>query len=291
MSAILQALRLVKDYGCMRAVNGVDLSVERGTCVGLLGPNGAGKSTTLEMLIGVTAPTSGTVLYQGGVLGSAFRAEAGIMFQDTALPDYITVEETLRLYADLYGGGDSRGAAERCGIAHCLRRSCRLLSGGERQRVLLAIALINQPRILFLDEPTTGLDPRRRRDFWALLEDIKREGRAIVLSTHYMEEALTLCDTIAIMHNGRVVASGAPERLIARYVDAAILRLPAADCGGGSAIEGAVCTSDNRLEIVTADIEQTITHLLGRGASLKNLEIERAGLEDLFLSLTGSAVS
>ena len=217
----LEARNLVKDYPGIRAVDGVSFKVPEGICFGLLGPNGAGKTTTVEIIEGVTAPTSGEVYYYGEIAGARFRQEAGIQFQDTALQDNLTVRETIELFRSLYDRqADIDDIVAQCSLGELLERDNRKLSGGQRQRLLLAVALVNRPRLIFLDEPTTGLDPQARRNFWELVQDIRAKGATIVLTTHYMDEAQVLCDDVAIMDEGKIVTHGAPEVLLrARFGD------------------------------------------------------------------------
>jgi ABC-2 type transport system ATP-binding protein len=220
----LEARNLVKEYPGVLAVNGVSFSVPEGTCFGLLGPNGAGKTTTVEIIEGVTRPTSGEVYYYGEIAGDRFRQETGIQFQNTALQDHITVIETLRMFRSLYERQADLGhIIEQCSLGDLLDRDNRKLSGGQRQRLLLAVALVNRPRLVFLDEPTTGLDPQARRNFWKLVESIRDEGATIVLTTHYMDEAQVLCDEIAVMDEGAIIKQGAPDALLfERYGDTLI---------------------------------------------------------------------
>ncbi len=217
----LEARNLVKDYPGIRAVDGVSFKVPEGICFGLLGPNGAGKTTTVEIIEGVTAPTSGEVYYYGEIAGARFRQEAGIQFQNTALQDNLTVRETIELFRSLYDRqADIDDIVAQCSLGELLERDNRKLSGGQRQRLLLAVALVNRPRLIFLDEPTTGLDPQARRNFWELVQDIRAKGATIVLTTHYMDEAQVLCDDVAIMDEGKIVTHGAPEVLLrARFGD------------------------------------------------------------------------
>ncbi|MDH3621331.1 MAG: ABC transporter ATP-binding protein [Gammaproteobacteria bacterium] len=221
MTIALEARNLVKVYPDVRAVDGVSFSVSEGICFGLLGPNGAGKTTTVEIIEGVTSATSGEVYYYGEVAGARFRQEAGIQFQNTALQDYLTVRETISMFRSLYDRqADIDEIVEQCSLGDLLDRDNRKLSGGQRQRLLLAVALVNRPRLIFLDEPTTGLDPQARRNFWDLVQSIRAGGATIVLTTHYMDEAQVLCDEIAIMDEGRIITQGAPEELLhARYGD------------------------------------------------------------------------
>jgi ABC-2 type transport system ATP-binding protein len=255
----------------------------------LLGPNGAGKTTTVEMMEGVTQPTSGQVLYRGRKLGAQFRAEAGIQFQKTALQDFLTVRETLTLFTRLFPRRRSVDDLVRtCALEEVANRDNRKLSGGQMQRLLLAIALANDPRVLFLDEPTTGLDPQARHNFWELLRSIKAEGRTVLLTTHYMEEAYELCDVIAIMDRGTVVAEGPPSRLLEDHFDDVVLELPREDFRGEPAdFPLPVLVASDRIEISTGDVEGALQALLGRGVPLKRLRIRPRDLEDLFLELTG----
>ena len=223
----LEARNLVKEYPGVLAVDGVSFGVREGTCFGLLGPNGAGKTTTVEIIEGVIRATSGEVRYYGEIAGDRFRQETGIQFQNTALQDHITVRETLEMFHALYERqADLDHVIEQCSLGDLLDRDNRKLSGGQRQRLLLAVALVNRPRLVFLDEPTTGLDPQARRNFWTLVKRIREEGATIVLTTHYMDEAQVLCDEIAIMDEGKIVTQGTPEQLLFDRFGDELLHLP-----------------------------------------------------------------
>jgi ABC-2 type transport system ATP-binding protein len=289
MQPVLEVRELVKQYPGVRAVDGVTFSITEGQCLGLLGPNGAGKTTTVEMMEGVTKPTSGEVLYRGKPLGAQFRAEAGIQFQKTALQDFLTVRETLTLFSRLYPRRrDVDELIRTCALEQVAGRDNRKLSGGQMQRLLLAIALANDPRVLFLDEPTTGLDPQARHNFWELIRAIKAEGRTVLLTTHYMEEAYELCDVIAIMDSGRIIAEGSPSRLLEEHFDDVVLELPREDFRGQpDDFPLPVLIASDRVEISTADVEGALQALLGLGVPLKRLRIRPRNLEDLFLELTG----
>ena len=227
MTPALEARDLVKEYPGIVAVDRVSFSVPEGTCFGLLGPNGAGKTTTVEIIEGVTRPTSGEVYYYGDIAGDRFRQETGIQFQNTALQDHITVRETLEMFQALYDRkADLEHLIARCSLGDLLDRDNRKLSGGQRQRLLLAVALVNQPKLVFLDEPTTGLDPQARRNFWSLVQDIRADGATIVLTTHYMDEAHVLCDEIAIMDQGRIITQGSPEELLFDKYGDRMIHLP-----------------------------------------------------------------
>ena len=230
MTPIISTTNLVKYYPGVVAVDGINLAIPQGICFGLLGPNGAGKTTTIEILEGIHLPTSGTVLYKGEPLDKRYREEVGIQFQHTALQDFLTVRETLELFERLYHHTiPIPELIELCALADILNRDTRKLSGGQRQRLLLALALINDPELIFLDEPTTGLDPQARRNFWELVKLVKSRNKTIVLTTHYMEEAYVLCDEIAIMDKGRIVTHGTPAQLLAEYFGDVILQIPRTD--------------------------------------------------------------
>jgi ABC-2 type transport system ATP-binding protein len=289
MKPALEVCDLTKDYPGVRAVDGVSFSIRPGICFGMLGPNGAGKTTTVEIMEGVTAPTSGQVLYHGEPLGARFRAEAGIQFQKTALQDFLTVRETLQLFRRLYPSGrDVDDLIRLCALEPVAERDNRKLSGGQLQRLLLAIALANDPQVLFLDEPTTGLDPQARHYFWDLIRAIKAEGRTVLLTTHYMEEAYFLCDIVAIMDHGRIIAEGPPARLLKEHFDDVVLELPREDFpGDAGAFPLPLLIASDRVEISTPDVEGALRALLDRGVPLRHLRIRPRNLEDLFLELTG----
>jgi len=289
MTPVLEVRNLVKDYPGVRAVDGVSFAIGPGTCFGLLGPNGAGKTTTVEIMEGVTTATSGQALYHGEPLGPRFRAEAGIQFQKTALQDFLTVRETLAMFRGLYAQGrDVDQLIRLCALEQVAARDNRKLSGGQLQRLLLAIALVNDPQVLFLDEPTTGLDPQARHNFWDLIRAIKAERRTVLLTTHYMEEAYFLCDVVAIMDRGRIIAQGPPTRLLKEHFDDVVLELPREDFPGDPAgFPLPLLQAGDRLEISTGDVEGALRALLDRGVPLRHLRIRPRNLEDLFLELTG----
>ena len=197
------------------AVDGLDFEIEKGECFGLLGPNGAGKSTTLAMLEGMEDPTHGSVRYYGAPLPSDYQSRVGIQFQATALQDFLTPFDNLKLFSSFYDDPIPMDQLiEQFRLRDFLHRDSRHLSGGQRQRLLLALALVHNPEIVFLDEPTTGLDPRSRRDLWDVMTDLKADGRTLILTTHYMEEAEVLCDELVILSHGKTLLQGTPEQLI-----------------------------------------------------------------------------
>jgi len=285
---LLQIKDLVKHYPSVKAVNGINLTLQAGICFGLLGPNGAGKTTTIEILEGINQATSGEILYKGEPLGSQFRNEAGIMFQSTSLQDYITVRETLEMFSRLYPQHvDLDDLIIRCNLTEYLDQDNRELSGGQRQRLLLAIALVNNPDIIFLDEPTTGLDPQARRNFWDLINDIKTEGKTIVLTTHYMDEAYTLCDEIAIMDHGKIIAQGTPKTLLEDNFNDVILQLPEDELQKFDLSDLTTHKNNGHIEITTCDVNEIISKLMENNVSLSQLQIRPRTLDDLFLELTG----
>ena len=292
MPIALEARRLVKHYPGVRAVDGVSFAVSEGSCFGLLGPNGAGKTTTIELIEGVKQATAGEVWYYGQPVGRRFREEVGIQFQNTALQDYLTVGETLRMFSKLY---DRRASLDRvieeCSLRDLLSRDNAKLSGGQRQRLLLGIALVNDPKIVFLDEPTTGLDPQARRNFWSLVERIRENGTTIILTTHYMDEAQVLCDEIAIMDDGRIMTQGSPEALLRDRYRSVIIEVPLEDVNGDlSDIDHRVMTEAGRLEIETDDVNESLNKLANHVQGLNRLKIRQPNLEDLFLDLTGHSL-
>jgi ABC-2 type transport system ATP-binding protein len=287
---MLEITNLKKEFEDVKAVDGVSLNIAQGCCFGLLGPNGAGKTTTIEMLEGIIVPTSGKIRYKSEPLGPHFRNEVGIMFQHTALQEFITVREILKLFKQFYAQSKSvEELITSCALEEFLDRDTRNLSGGQRQRLLLAIALINDPQIIFLDEPTTGLDPQSRRNFWTLLKGIKAQQKSIILTTHYMEEAHELCDELAIMDHGKIIAQGTPHTLLAEHFNNSIITLPASDLPQNLSQIGGIEIQhiEDRVEILSDDINQTIRLLIEQQVSLNQLQVRSRTLEDLFIKLTG----
>jgi ABC-2 type transport system ATP-binding protein len=286
---ILEVRNLVKQYPSVKAVDGLSLAVPEGICFGLLGPNGAGKTTTIEIMEGILDATSGEVRYRGAPLDQRFREEAGILFQKTALQDFLTVRQSITMFRGLYQRGlDVDEVIRLCALEKLAERDNRKLSGGQQQRLLLAIALVNDPALLFLDEPTTGLDPQARRNFWELIQSIKARKRTLILTTHYMDEAELLCDEIAIMDRGRIVAQGSPRRLLREHFAEVMLELPKQDFPASARnLPLRIIDTVERVEITTDDLDTTLRTLIDAQVPLSNLRIRPANLEDLFLELTG----
>ena len=299
----LRCSGLVKRYGDLLAVNGLDLAVRRGECFGLLGPNGAGKTTTIEILEGLLTHDAGDVEVLGmrwGASDRALRQRLGIQLQETQLNDKLTVTETLRLFRSFYDR--SRPVDEVLSVVELeSKRDSRVgaLSGGQKQRLAIGCALVGEPDLLFLDEPTTGLDPQSRRQLWSLLERFRAGGGTILLTTHYMDEAEILCDRIAIVDHGRVIALGTPAELIASLGAAQVVAFALEEGAVGlgpaelRALPGVrdVITEDGQTQLIASEVHVTVPALLGalaaRDARLSLLTTHGATLEDVFVRLTG----
>jgi len=272
MADIMTIEALEKRYGSLRAVDGLSFGIPEGVCFGLLGPNGAGKTTTIEMMEGITKPSGGRILFRGQPVGEDFRKKVGIQFQHTALPEFITVRETIEMFSALYPHPRPLDELTRlCSLDDILGRDNQKLSGGQRQRLLLAIAIIPHPEIVFLDEPTTGLDPQARRNFWELVKLVKAEGTTVVLTTHYMDEAEVLCDLVSIVDHGHLMELDTPAELLKKHFPGALVRLPGR-------------------EIPSSNLDETLRQLLAEGVDLQGLSIHKPDLEDLFIKLTGSSL-
>jgi len=289
MAAILEVKNLVKKYKSVLAVNGASFSVEKGTCFGLLGPNGAGKTTTIEVIEDVIPPTSGEIIYNGQPRTPAFKDEVGIQFQTTSLLAFLTVRETLETFQNLYRhAADIDQLVGMCQLDDFQYQYNDKISGGQRQRFLLAMALINQPELLFLDEPSTGLDPQARRNLWNLIQQIKQEGKTIILTTHYMEEAQYLCDQIAIMDYGKIIARGTPRELIRQHSPEMTVILPADNFDHD--LENLTLPYrkvNGNVEIKTNDVNSCLDLLISRSVDLSDLTVRSPSLESVFLNLTG----
>ncbi|RTZ97060.1 MAG: ABC transporter ATP-binding protein [Deltaproteobacteria bacterium] len=293
MTAILEVKHLVKQYGKNRAVDGISFAIEAGTCFGLLGPNGAGKTTTIEMIEKVIVPDGGEILYKGRPRSSGFLEEVGIQFQETELLAFLTVRETLHTFGRLYQNAmDVDEAMALCDLTEVASQQNDNISGGQRQRLWLALALINQPDLLFLDEPSTGLDPNARLDLWQVIDTIKQQGRTIVLTTHYMEEAEKLCDEIAIMHKGRIIARDTPKKLISTYFNGITVTLPVDGLTKDMEKQYTVRRkTDGHMEIETNDANACLARLMDSGVDLTDISIRTPNLEDVFIHLTGKRLS
>jgi ABC-2 type transport system ATP-binding protein len=300
----LRVAGLRKSFGDVVAVDGLDLTVAAGECFGLLGPNGAGKTTTIEICEGLTEPDSGEV----EVLGrrwrtdeQALRERLGIQLQETQLAEKLTVDETVRLFRSFYARG--RDVNEVIDVVQLgEKRGARVgkLSGGQKQRLALACAIVGDPELLFLDEPTTGLDPQSRRQLWDLIVELRASGRSIVLTTHYMDEAERLCDRVAVVDHGHVIALGSPRELIASLGAEHVVEFTAPDAADGvltatalQQLDGVKSARqhDGRWTLEVQGLARAVPALLGElsrhGVSLGELATHSATLEDVFVSLTG----
>jgi ABC-2 type transport system ATP-binding protein len=298
----LQVRNLRKAYQDVVAVDGLDLEVYAGECFGLLGPNGAGKTTTIEICEGLNTPNDGEVVVLGRHWGNndrELRELLGISLQETQFSEKLTVEETVHLFRSFYREGATPEAViAMVQLQEKTKSRVGNLSGGQKQRLALACALVGDPELLFLDEPTTGLDPQSRRQLWDLIERFKSDGRSILLTTHYMEEAERLCDRVAIVDHGRIIALGTPLELIARLRAEHVLEFALA---GNAPVDEAqlrqlegVCAADRRDGTYRLQVEQlhrampALLHELRRqGLQLAELRTHSATLEDVFVSLTG----
>ena len=303
---------LRKRYGDVVAVDGLDLAVATGECFGLLGPNGAGKTTTIEICEGLNTPDNGDVLVLGRRWQTderALRELLGIQLQETQLTEKITVAETLRLFRSFFARGREVDEVIRL-VQLEEKRNARVgkLSGGQKQRLALACAIVGDPELLFLDEPTTGLDPQSRRQIWELVEDYKATGRTIVLTTHYMDEAERLCDRVAIVDHGRMIALGTPRELIASLGAEHVVAFRVTSAGDGRraldeadvrAVDGVRSArrlpdgsdGDQSWELRVSELHRTVPALTGllagRQLELAELRTHSATLEDVFVHLTG----
>jgi ABC-2 type transport system ATP-binding protein len=297
---ILQVENLVKRYGDVEAVRGVSFSVEEGEVFGLLGPNGAGKTSTVEVMEGLRVPDGGRI----SVCGidpqrnpTELKNEIGATLQSTSLPDKLKVGEALRLFAGFYKRTrNPDDLLRRFGLEEKRNAFYNQLSGGQKQRLALAMALVNDPRVLFLDEPTAGLDPQVRREIYDIIEELKREKKTIVLTTHYIEEAEKLCDRVAIVDHGKVIATGTPRQLKERSGNTTRIEVRLAK----PALNGVLETLDGVVDVrqladvyvlhcqkTAPAIVALVKHLEAENNELVSLEIATPSLEDVFIELTG----
>jgi len=292
MKPLLELIDIHKHYRRLRAVDGVSMTIGQGICLGLLGPNGAGKTTLIEITEDIIDPTGGTILYKGANRAAQFRQEVGIMFQQTALLSFLTVAETLETFSRLYDHTESIGYLIRlCHLEEVKEQLNDKISGGQKQRLLLALALLNRPELVFLDEPSTGLDPQARRNLWDIIKTVKSQGRTIVLTTHYMEEAEKLCDDVAIMDKGKVIASGEPQELIQTHCKRATLSVPKDQFPEKPGdMQGFINERGDRVQIRTENVNAVVGQLLSMGMDMRGVNVKTPTLEDVFLKLTGRSL-
>ena len=299
----LRCRQLIKRYGETVAVNGLDLEVRAGECFGMLGPNGAGKTTTVEIFEGLRDPDAGEV----EVLGDRWngdnqrlRARLGIQLQETKFPEKLQVSEVLTLFRSFYPRGlDVAAVLGLVGLEEKASAYVRTLSGGQKQRLSLGCALVGEPELLFLDEPTTGLDPQSRRQTWDIVEALKARGRTVLLTTHYMEEAARLCDRVAVVDHGKVIALGTPRELIATLGAEHVIEFAVADTASPideAALRALPSVADvaqdaGTWRLTVREMHKAVPALLAqlstRGAEPTQLTTHSATLEDVFMALTG----
>lgn len=303
MSNIIEVNNLTKKYGAFTAVDGISFEVHAGETFGILGPNGAGKTTTLEMLEGLKRISSGNVTLDGHNVQKETRtvkALIGVQLQASSFFDGLNLKELLETFASLYGRKvDAMKLLKDVELEEKAKNKVKELSGGQKQRLSIAVALVNDPKVLFLDEPTTGLDPQARRHLWDLINAVKKTGKTIVLTTHYMEEAEVLCDRIAIMDHAKVIALDTPLGLLKRsdvgstiefHIDS---KCPMEHYEKLPAVTKA-SDEDHVVRLLTTDPEQTLPALFDHETActvkIFNLQLRQATLEDVFLKLTGRSL-
>jgi len=306
----LRAKGLVKRYGDLVAVAGIDLEVQKGECFGLLGPNGAGKTTTVELFEGLLVPDGGTLevlgeRWQGD--GAALRKRLGVQLQETRFPEKLRVGELAALFRSFYRDGlEPLDALALVGLEEKRKAFVRELSGGQKQRLSLACALVGDPEILFLDEPTTGLDPAARRQIWEIVERLKARGRTVLLTTHYMEEAARLCDRVAIVDRGKLLALGPPRELVASLGAEHVIELETeaalpddllAGLPGVERIERVERLAEGAGAVVRLTVREVhrvvpplLARLAERAIEARRFTTHHATLEDVFLALTGRSL-
>jgi ABC-2 type transport system ATP-binding protein len=294
-------------YGAVKAVNGISFEIYEGECFGLLGPNGAGKTTTLSCLEGLKKPDSGTITVEGLDVqqdGVKVKRMLGVQLQATTLFPDLTAAELVELFASFYNVFLPRkqiiSYLERFDLEEKARAKASQMSGGQQQRLALALAVAHDPRIVVLDEPTTGLDPQARRGIWESIRHMRSEGRTVILTTHYMEEAETLCRRVGIIDQGKILALDTPHALTSKLDEAATLsaevELEAEDLEKIKALAGvsSVSYESGQLEVQTTQSQQTLADLqllaVGAGRPIRNVNIRQPNLEDVFLSLTGRKI-
>jgi ABC-2 type transport system ATP-binding protein len=294
--AVIRVRDLVKHYGPVRAVDGIDLDIEEGEFFGVLGPNGAGKTTTLELVEGIREPDSGTIEVFGQPpwpRNAALLPRMGVQHQATAFFDKLTAREQLVTFADLYGTSHARVDAllGEVGLTDFARHQTQKLSGGQQQRLSIAAALVHEPELVFLDEPSAALDPQARRALWDLLKDLNGDGgRTVVLTTHYMEEAQYLCDRVAIIDHGKILAVDTPANLVRGLAAPTRISVPdnviSISAAKALAGDGEAVVDNGTVTLSTHDPATVLARLAERHA-LDGLQVQGATLEDVFLDLTG----
>ena len=300
---LIRVTGLKKHYKDVLAVDGISFSIPRASVFTILGPNGAGKTTTLEILEGIREPDAGEIEVFGirvSRVDRTVKERMGILLQEANFEPYLKVKEVLRLFASFFKHPlPVEEILDRIALIEKANAHVKTLSGGQKQRLALGAALVNNPDLIFLDEPTTGLDPQARRNIWSIITDLKTQGKGIILTTHYMEEAEALSDHVCIMDHGIIIAEGSPQELSAQLGQETIIEFTAGELPADAMaplIEGCkTARMDGELVTVeTEDLIATMEHLLawakGRDLELKNMVVRQPNLEDVFLSLTGRRI-
>jgi ABC-2 type transport system ATP-binding protein len=301
--SVLRCRDLRKRYGELEAVAGVSFEIQRGEIFGLLGPNGAGKTTTVEMLEGIRDPDGGELVVLGldpRRQGRQVKSRIGVQLQNASLYPHLTVAELIELFGRFFPRHrPTDEIIELLDLGEKRNAQTRTLSGGQQQRLSVALALVNDPELVFLDEPTTGLDPAARRSLWGVIQGLSDQGTSVLLTTHYMEEAETLCDRIAIMDHGRILDEGTVDELVGRRFHERAVHfraMPGLDGPSIAALAGVtrVATEGDETVLFTDDVAGTIGAVLAKADALgiqpDDLGVRRASLEDVFLDLTGHAL-
>jgi ABC-2 type transport system ATP-binding protein len=299
---VIEVDKLTKRYGDLLAVNDISFTVNKGEVFALLGPNGAGKTTTVEIIDTIRTPTSGKVTLLGMDVTKNKHDivhRIGVLPQGFSSFDRITVRETLQYYSRLFSGmkSDVDGLIELVNLKDKAKEQYKNLSGGLRQRLGIAIALVNNPEVVFLDEPTTGLDPRARREVWEVLQGLKKKGKTVILTTHYMEEAELLADTVAIISKGEIIAMGPPGELIKNNTNYLVLTLQSGDESVFGVVQkmGFEPVLSNHKDIKvrvehTDDVLKILNAIRDAGALYRGLDVRNPNLEEVFLKMTGEAL-
>ena len=297
---IIQVDGLYKSYGAVEAVRGLSFVVEEGEVFGLLGPNGAGKTSTVEILEGMRTPDRGTARVCGldpERAGSAFKQKIGAVLQSTALPDKLRVKEALDLFASFYKDrASTEGLLKRFQLEEKRDAFYKDLSGGQKQRLALAMALVNNPQVVFLDEPTAGLDPQVRREIYDIIEELRREKKTVLLTTHYIEEAERLCDRVAIVDHGKIIKTGTPRELKQSSAGTTRIEVRLAKAASEADLRALEGVADFRMfgdvYVLYASrapqaIVSLVKHLEAENNELQSMEMYSPSLEDVFIELTG----
>jgi ABC-2 type transport system ATP-binding protein len=300
LTAIIEVQDLVKSYGAVEAVRGLTFRVDEGEVFGLLGPNGAGKTSTVEILEGMRTADSGRVSVCGlnpASAGNSYKKQIGAVLQSTALPEKIQVKEALDLFADFYSEHtDTTALLERFQLTEKKNAFYKELSGGQKQRLALAMALVNNPKVVFLDEPTAGLDPQVRREIYGIIEELRRDKKTVLLTTHYIEEAEKLCDRVAIVDHGKIIKMGTPRELKQASAGTTRLEVRLAKPVAEGVLKGLEGVSDVRVvgenyAIYASRAPQAIVALVkyleAENNELQGMEMYSPSLEDVFIELTG----